>query len=169
MKKKVLLLVLVSALMLVMGACGSNQTEEQGEQSTEAKATETETSDAEKSGEETDMEMNLLIDDQEVKVDWENNEAVATLAAQVKEQPLTIDMAMYEDFEQVGELGVELPAEDTQMDTEAGDIMLYAGDKIVLFYGTNSWAYTRLGKITDRTPEEMAELLGQRDVTITLK
>ena len=102
-------------------------------------------------------------------VEWESNEAVSTLAKQVKEQPLTIDMAMYEDFEQVGELGVSLPADDKQIETESGDIMLYAGDKIVLFYGTNSWAYTRLGKIKDKTPEEMTKLLGQGDVTITLQ
>ena len=87
----------------------------------------------------------------------------------MKEQPLTIDMSMYDDFEQVGELGMRLPAKDVQMETEPGDIMLYAGDKIVVFYGTNSWAYTPLGKIKDKTEEELAELLGQHDVTITLK
>ena len=179
MKKKLLILVLVSALALVMGACGADPAEEQSEQDTDAKATETETSAAEVSsaGAETettdtgttDMKMKLFIDDQEVSVEWEDNEAVSALAGQVKAQPLTIDMAMYDDFEQVGDLGTSLPAEDVQMETEPGDIMLYAGDKIVVFYGTNSWAYTRLGKIKDKTEEEMAELLGQHDVTITLK
>ena len=179
MKKKLLILVLVSALALVMGACGADPAEEQNEQDTDAKATETETSAAEVSSagaetettdtEKTDMKMRLFIDDQEVSVEWESNEAVSALAGQVKEQPLTIDMSMYDDFEQVGELGTSLPAEDVQMETKPGDIMLYAGDKIVVFYGTNSWAYTRLGKIKDKTPEELAELLGQHDVTITLK
>jgi len=179
MKKKLLILVLVSALALVMGACGADPAEEQNEQDTDAKATETETSAAEVSsaGAETettdtvttDMKMKLFIDDQEVSVEWENNEAVSALAGQVKAQPLTIDMAMYDDFEQVGDLGTSLPAEDVQMETKPGDIMLYAGDKIVVFYGTNSWAYTPLGTIKDKTEEEMAELLGQHDVTITLK
>lgn len=174
MKQKLLILVLVSALMLVMSACGADPAEEQNEQDTDAKATETETSAAEVSsaGEETettDMKMKLLIDDQEVSVEWENNEAVSALAGQVKAKPLTIDMAMYDDFEQVGELGTSLPAEDVQMETKPGDIMLYAGDKIVVFYGTNSWAYTPLGKMKDKTEEELAELLGQHDVTITLK
>ena len=179
MKKKLLILVLVSALALVMSACGADPAEEQNEQDTDAKATETETSAAEVSSagagtettdtETTDMKMKLFIDDQEVSVEWENNEAVSALAGQVKAQPLTIDMAMYDDFEQVGDLGTSLPAEDVQMETKPGDIMLYAGDKIVVFYGQNSWAYTRLGKIKDKTEEEMAELLGQHDVTITLK
>ena len=166
MKKKALLLILLSALMLLLGACGSDQTEEQ---STEATVPETEEQSTDTKAQETDMEMKLLIDDQEVSVDWENNEAVSALTAQVQEQPLTIDMAMYEDFEQVGELGVSLPTEDTQIETESGDIMLYAGDKIVVFYGQNSWAYTRLGKIKDKNQEEMTELLGQHDITITLK
>ena len=179
MKKKLLILVLVSALALVMGACGADPAEEQNEQDTDAKATETETSAAEVSSagadtettdtETTDMKMKLFIDDQEVSVEWEDNEAVSALAGQVKEQPLTIDMSRYDDFEQVGDLGTSLPAEDVQTETEPGDIMLYAGDKIVVFYGTNSWAYTRLGKIKDKTPEELAELLGQHDVTITLQ
>ena len=174
MKKKLLILVLVSALALVMSACGADPAEEQNEQDTDAKATETETSAAEVSSAgadtgTTDIKMKLFIDDQEVSVEWENNEAVSALAVQVKAQPLTIDMAMYDDFEQVGELGMRLPAKDVQMETEPGDIMLYAGDKIVVFYGTNSWAYTPLGKIKDKTEEELAELLGQHDVTITLK
>ena len=179
MKQKLLILVLVSVLALVMGACGADPAEEQNEQDTDAKATETETSAAEVSSagagtettdtETTDMKMKLFIDDQEVSVEWEDNEAVSALAGQVKAQPLTIDMAMYDDFEQVGELGTSLPAEDVQMETKPGDIMLYAGDKIVVFYGQNSWAYTPLGKIKDKTEEELAELLGQHDVTITLK
>lgn len=72
-------------------------------------------------------------------------------------------------FEQVGEFGMDLPAEDVQTDTESGGIMLYAGDKNVLFYGHNSWAYTRLGKIKDQSEEEMTQLLGQHDVIITLR
>ena len=157
-----------------MGACGADPAEEQNEQDTDAKATETETSAAEVSSagadtETTDMKMKLFIDDQEVSVEWENNEAASALAGPVKEQPLTIDMSMYDDFEQVGELGMSLPTNDKQITTEAGDIMLYSGDNIVVFYGSNTWAYTPLGKITEKSPEEMAELLGEGDITITIK
>ena len=55
----------------------------------------------------------------------------------------------------------------TQITTEAGDIVLYAGDRIVIFYGSNSWAYTKLGHI-DQAQEEMEKLLGQEDVEIQL-
>ena len=71
-------------------------------------------------------------------------------------------------FEQVGSIETSLPREDVQTTTEAGDIVLYSGDQLVVFYGSNSWAYTRLGHITDKTADEMTELLGNGNVTITL-
>ena len=75
---------------------------------------------------------------------------------------------MYGGFEQVGAIGQSLPRKDSQTTTEAGDIVLYSGDQIVVFYGSNSWAYTRLGHIRDKSAQEMAELLGNGDVTITI-
>lgn len=159
MMKRVIAAVVILAFALCMAGCGaSDQTEESNTDQTAA-ATETQ-------GE--TMEMKLLIGEEEVTVDWENNDAVAALQESVGEEPLTIDMSMYDDFEQVGDLGMSLPADDEQITTEAGDIMLYSGDKIVVFYGSNTWDYTRLGKVTDKSPEEMAELLGQGDVTITI-
>ena len=55
-----------------------------------------------------------------------------------------------------------------QTTTSAGDIVLYSGNQMVVFYGANSWAYTRLGHVTDRSAAEMEELLGHGNVTITL-
>ena len=76
---------------------------------------------------------------------------------------------MYGGFEQVGSLGSDLPASDEQTTTEAGDIVLYSGNQIVVFYGSNTWAYTRLGHITDKSPQELEELLGNGDTTISIK
>lgn len=75
---------------------------------------------------------------------------------------------MYGGFEQVGPLGFSLPSNDVETATDAGDIVLYTGNMIVIFYGTNSWAYTRLGHVTDRSREEMTDLLSSGDVTLTL-
>ena len=77
-------------------------------------------------------------------------------------------MSMYGGFEQVGAIGRRLPSQDVQTSTSSGDIVLYSGNQLVVFYGSNSWAYTRLGRIIDKTPEEMRELLGNGDVTVTL-
>lgn len=56
--------------------------------------------------------MKMLIGDEAVDVSWEDNDAVAALGQEVQKQPLAVEMVMYEDFEQVGELGVDLPAND---------------------------------------------------------
>ena len=98
----------------------------------------------------------------------ENNAATRALVAALREAPITYEAHDYGGFEKVGALGRSLPASDTQITTQAGDVILYSGDQIVLFYGSNSWAYTRLGHITDQTPEQMEQPLGHGDVTITL-
>ena len=110
----------------------------------------------------------MKIGDTTVAVDWEENESVAALRELVKDKPLTVQMSMYGGFEQVGSLGTSLPRNDSQTTTAAGDIVLYSGNQIVVFYGSNSWAYTRLGHVTDKTAAEMAELLGNGNVTITI-
>ena len=120
-------------------------------------------------GDEQEAEaMRMWIGETAVAVAWEDNEAVQALRALVAEQPLTIEMSMYGGFEQVGSIGTDLPRNDAQTTTRAGDIVLYAGDQMVVFYGSNSWAYTRLGRVTDKTAGEMAELLSNGDVTITV-
>lgn len=112
--------------------------------------------------------LNMRINDTPVQVLWEENESVTALTALVQEAPLTITMSPYGGFEQVGPIGGSLPRNDVQTVTESGDIVLYSGNQIVVFYGSNTWAYTRLGHITDKTPSEMAELLGNGAVTITI-
>ena len=125
------------------------------------------------SGEQTTEEvpekmLQLRIADTVVEVAWEDNESVEELRKLCEEEPLVIQMSMYGGFEQVGEIGTSLPRNDVQTTTTAGDIVLYSGDRIVVFYGSNSWAYTRLGHITDQDEEGMTQLLGNGDVTITV-
>ena len=112
--------------------------------------------------------LTMKIDGKKVAVDWEENESVAALAELVKEKPLTIRMSMYGGFEQVGPLGTNLPRSDVQTTTQAGDIVLYSGNQIVVFYGSNSWSYTRLGHIIDKTATQMKDLLGNDNVAIEI-
>ena len=116
--------------------------------------------------EKTDMK--LKIGDAEVPVTWEENESVDALAALAAEGPLTIQLSMYGGFEQVGPIGQSIISDDQQTTTQAGDIVLYSGDQIVVFYGSNSWAYTRLGHV-DLSQKEMEDLLGNGDVMLTLQ
>lgn len=112
--------------------------------------------------------MKMWIDDTEVVVAWEENESVAALKERMASGPFTMEMAKYGGFEQVGSIGSSLPHNDVQITTAPGEIVLYSGNQMVVFYGSNSWSYTRLGKITDKTNEELVQLLGNKDVMITL-
>ena len=114
------------------------------------------------------FELQMTIGNTPVSVDWEDNEAVDALKDLCRNQPLTIQMSMYGGFEQVGPIGTSLPQNDMRTTTSAGDIVLYSGDQMVVFYGSNSWAYTRLGHITDKSTEDMADLLSNGDTVITI-
>ena len=135
----------------------------------ESGETETESEVSEAGSEEAESMLQMTIGETLVDVEWEDNESVEALKELCQEGPLTIRMSMYGGFEQVGSIGQSLPRDDNQTTTQAGDIVLYSGDQIVVFYGSNSWAYTRLGHITDKSAQEMAELLGNGDVTITIE
>ncbi len=113
-------------------------------------------------------EMKISINGTEADVVWEDNESVRALMELVKGGELSVSMSGYGGFEQVGELGRSLPSEDTQITTEPGDIVLYSGDKIVVFYGSNTWRYTKLGHISDMTDQEIEKLLSGGDVEIKI-
>ncbi len=117
---------------------------------------------------ELEKSLRMRIDETEVTVEWEENESVTALEELAAAGPLTVRMSMYGGFEQVGPLGTELPRNDGRTTTQSGDIMLYTGNQIVVFYGSNSWAYTRLGRITEPAGAGLAELLSNGDVTIAL-
>ena len=94
----------------------------------------------------------------------DNSSAVAFYEL-LKKGPLTVDMHDYGSFEKVGSLGTSLPRNDTQITTTAGDIILYQGNQITIYYDTNSWNFTRLGKIDGVTQTELKKILGKGDVT----
>lgn len=110
----------------------------------------------------------MKINDEEVRVSWENNESVKALAELASETPLIINTSQYGGFEQVGSIGTTLPSNDVSTKTKPGDIVLYTSDSIVVFYGSNSWSYTRLGHIEDKSEDELRELLSGSNVVITI-
>ena len=115
---------------------------------------------------EEEVGMILQIDGKEIPVTWEDNASVDALR-ELAVDGLEIQMSMYGGFEQVGSIGQSITRDDKQTTTSAGDIVLYSGNQIVVFYDSNSWAYTRLGKI-NLSEDELTELLGNGDVTLKL-
>ena len=195
--KKTIALLLVATIVFALSACGApnSQVSQQGttpitDSDTaktqaepippEAESTEevvdTYAPDSEKisdpnektEGETAVPELKMKINGQELTVIWEDNESVDALLTLASNSPVTVEMSMYGGFEQVGSLGTSLPRNDVQTTTQAGDIVLYSGSNIVVFYGSNSWAYTRLGKIENRSAKELTDLLGDGDTTLTI-
>ena len=120
-------------------------------------------SDIEVETEDMGMKMNVQVGDTSFTATLEDNAAVSELIEMMKEAPVTINMSDYSGFEKVGPLGKSLTTDNHQTTTYAGDIVLYSGNQIVMFYGSNAWSYTRIGKIDDLTGWEDA--LGSGNIT----
>ncbi len=151
--KRLLALIALLVSTAISAGCGALPPAQEQSTAPAEKPAQTESAETE----ETNVEktLHLFINDTEVSVDWEENESVDALRALVADEPLTVQMSMYGGFEQVGSIGKSLPREDRQTTTQAGDIVLYSGNQLVVFYGSNSWAYTRLGKIADKSASEL--------------
>ena len=153
--KNIIAIMLCLAFVCCAGGC-----EKETAQSTEP-STETE------GQEEEAVTMKLYINDTEVPVVWENNAAVEALAAEAGKGDIVVNMSMYGGNEQFGPLGKSYPASNRQVTTSNGDIVLFNNDQIVVFYGSNTWSYTKLGKMA--LPEdEVTELLSNGDITLRL-
>lgn len=164
MQNRILGLIMACILLAIMPAGCSTS----GEGAEPAEAETAQTAETEDSTEEEIIEMKMTINDTPVTVAWENNESVRALAEMAGQGPVTITTSPYGGFEQVGSIGATLPSDDTDITTVPGDIMLYTSSNMVIFYGSNSWAYTRLGRITDKSDQELKELLGGSGVTVTI-
>jgi len=176
LKNRVFFGIVILILMgLMLCGCGGSDAADETETAgtaeevaeTEDEATEAEEEVTEETEESEEM-MRFYINDTELEVTWEDNDSVRALKGIASEGPITIGMSMYGGFEQVGPIGQDLPRNDRQTTTGAGDIVLYSGNQIVVFYGSNSWSYTRLGHIEGKTPEELTDMLGTADVTLTI-
>ena len=124
-----------------------------------------ETKETTEKEENTEMNMTVQIGSRSFTASLEDNAAVAALLERMEEGVITLQMSDYAGFEKVGALGTNLPSSDRPTTTQAGDIVLYQGDQIVLFYGSNSWSYTRLGQIEELNGWQ--EALGNGDVSVT--
>jgi len=96
----------------------------------------------------------------------ENSSADAFLDL-LKSGDVPVEMHDYGSFEKVGPLGTTLPRNDEQITTEPGDVILYQGDQVTIYYDVNSWSFTRLGKVQGLSQAELKEILGTGNATVT--
>ena len=168
---------LALAVLLILGGCGLNggttptetlsaARENTPESAVPARTEEEETATAE-TGEEETM-FYIQIGDTTLTAAPADTEAADALMELLEDGPLTVRVENYGGFEKVGELPQALARQDTRITTRPGDIMLYQGDSIVLFYGSNTWSYTRLGTILDVSGSDLAAVLGGAETQIIL-
>jgi hypothetical protein len=153
MGKSIIIRLLVMALALLVMSCGGD--EAQAQTIKEENMTE---------------KMYITIGNQTLPVTLVKNNATEALMAALAANPITYEADDYGGFEKVGALGMSLPTNNQQLTTQAGDVILYSGNQIVLFYGSNSWSYTRLGRIEYESLEQLKSFLkaGQGRVSVTL-
>ena len=116
--------------------------------------------------------MYITIYGNKLEVTLESNSSVKALVELLKQGSITYTANDYGGFEKVGYIGHSLPDSDTTITTSAGDVILYQGNQICLMVGSNTWSYTRIGKINGYSASELKELIGigkgNAEVTLSL-
>lgn len=110
----------------------------------------------------------LKIGDHVLETDLIDRASTRALLKLLSEHDLTISMQDYGGFEKVGEIGASLPQTDESITTKAGDLILYEGNKFVIYYDVNSWNFTKLGEVKNCSQNELKSILGEGDVMVTL-
>lgn len=117
----------------------------------------------------TEMKLKIQVGDVTFTATLAENSSVEALKALMGNAPLTLDMHDYANMEKGADLGVTLPQNNEPMNPQAGDIILYQGRTLVIYYDTNAWSLTPIGKIDNVDAESLQAALGSGDVTVTLR
>lgn len=171
------LCIVVICLAVSLVACSSQpDVPRESTSQPEAQSVAAETPDAQTSASETGEEKQMDAQTTQIIVSINGRELFASLADNPSAQalaellargPLTISMHDYGSMEKIGSIGQSLPASDTQVTTEPGDIILYQGNQLTIYYDVNTWNFTHLGKIEGVSASELKEVLGSGDVDVT--
>ena len=114
--------------------------------------------------------MNITINGKTVSCQLVDNSSTRALLAQLEKGDITYEADDYGNFEKVGNIGISLPQNNESITTAPGDVILYQGNNICLYYGANSWMFTRLGRIEGMSKDEIKTFLnaGGGSVKVTL-
>lgn len=187
MKKVIITMLLACIALLIVSGCSSNNqqgesapsetastssttisSESVGESKTDAPDKTDKSSTTESNGlnEKEDQKMLITVGSYNFTVTLEKNSSAEALKRYLASGPVTIAMDDYAGMEKVGGLGTTLPRNDTPITTTLGDVILYLGDQIAIYYRKNSWNFTKLGHIDN--VEHLIEALGKGSVDVTL-
>lgn len=157
-------------LLSMLAACGTGYdaksessllTESSSVQAAQPQESETQ------SKEDESVKIQITVGDTTLTATPEKNSSAKAFIFLLQKEPITIHMSDYAGMEKVGPLGTSLPRNDTHISVDAGDVILYQGNQITIYYGTNSWSFTKLAVIENATKESLLDVLGSGDVNVT--
>lgn len=152
-----------SLLFLLFAACSSDAAS-----SPETVSTQTPKSSTSSSAQtEAPVKLLIQVNDTTFTATLEENSSAKTFAEFLLQGDLTLDMHDYGSFEKVADLPRSFPRNDKQINTDAGDIILYQGNSITIYYDKNSWNFTRLARIDNVNKKRLKEILGKGNVKAT--
>lgn len=159
------ILSLLTVLCLAFSACGNNDDEDVTpvEPQNIIQNVEQQTN--------TEIPMDKLlitINDKTLTADFVDNSSAKALAEALAKSSITYQADDYGNFEKVGDLGQSFPKNDENITTEPGDIILYQGHNLCIYYAQNTWSFTRIAKIKGISKDELKEFLGEGEITVTL-
>ena len=108
----------------------------------------------------------IKVNDKILNVKLEDNSSAKAFVEKLNNGDIIVNARDFDNFEKVGSLGFDLPTNDTRITTTPGDLILYQGNQITLYYDTNTWSFTKLGKVENISKEELKEILGSGDVEL---
>lgn len=167
--KKIFLLVFIIILTFILGACSSDDGEQQKPEQEQAENNINNDWQKEETIMSTgDYKVNISANNHTLSAVMYDSSSSQALRQMLEVGSITVKMSDFSNFEKVGSLGTTLPRNDEQITTVPGDIILYQGSNLVIYYDTNSWNFTRLGKIENATKSGLLDILGSGNVTVTL-
>lgn len=159
MKRFISLLLIVMTVLMMASCAGKKEDIPEPEKSTESSESEI--------SYEGDYMLKIDIDRYILYAEFENNSSAEAFIEKLKEEgELRLFMTDYGGFEKVAPLPWDLPTNDERITTVPGDIILYLGSNLTIYYDENTWDFTRIAHIVDTDPEKLRELLGIGNVDI---
>lgn len=110
--------------------------------------------------------LRITIHAKSIYAQFMNNPSADAFKEKLRSGPVKVSMEDYGNFEKVGPLGFNLPRTDERITTQYGDVILYQGDKITIYYDTNTWTFTKLGHIQNITQNQIKKFLTNGDVDV---
>lgn len=160
--KSTFLTVICLVLVMLLGVAGCDKSVPSTE-STEHENTDTEAKIS------TVNKIKLTIGSNEIMAELADNDSAKELAELLQDGPITMSASNHGGVEKICKLGTSLTNNDTQIKTETGDIMLYNSNQIVIFYNSNSCAYTRLAKVVEEDMDSLEEVLSGEESTVVIE